>query len=130
MVYNGKRYEQMDDLGVPLFLETPIYMYIYIYTHTFLNPPLNFYGEMIQFDEHIFLNGLKGTPLRHVLPFGKRNFWDFLSWSGGYKKSVWILEFEFLYGDFAQELLFKGSFWEPFQNAHHLGAILYTRWKS
>ena len=25
MVYNGKPYEQMDDLGVPLFLETPIY---------------------------------------------------------------------------------------------------------
>ena len=24
MVYNGKPYEQMDDLGVPLFLETPI----------------------------------------------------------------------------------------------------------
>ena len=23
MVYNGKPYEQMDDLGVPLFLETP-----------------------------------------------------------------------------------------------------------
>ena len=25
MVYNRKPYEQMDDLGVPLFLETPIY---------------------------------------------------------------------------------------------------------
>ena len=25
---NGKPYEQMDDLGVPLFLETPIYIYI------------------------------------------------------------------------------------------------------
>ncbi len=25
MVYNGKTYEQMDDLGVPLFLETPIW---------------------------------------------------------------------------------------------------------
>ena len=25
MVYNGKPYEQMDDLGVPLFLETPTY---------------------------------------------------------------------------------------------------------
>ena len=24
MIYNGKPYEQMDDLGVPLFLETPI----------------------------------------------------------------------------------------------------------
>ena len=24
MVYNGQPYEQMDDLGVPLFLETPI----------------------------------------------------------------------------------------------------------
>ena len=24
MVYNGKPYEQMDDLGVPIFLETPI----------------------------------------------------------------------------------------------------------
>ena len=24
MVYNGKPYEQMDDLGVPLFLETPM----------------------------------------------------------------------------------------------------------
>ena len=23
---NGKPYEQMDDLGVPLFLETPIYV--------------------------------------------------------------------------------------------------------
>ena len=27
---NGKPYEQMDDLGVPLFLETPIYIYVYI----------------------------------------------------------------------------------------------------
>ena len=28
LVYNGsKPYEQMDDLGVPLFLETPIYKY-------------------------------------------------------------------------------------------------------
>ena len=27
MVYNGKPYEQMDDLGVSLFLETPIYIY-------------------------------------------------------------------------------------------------------
>ena len=25
MVYNGKPYEQIDDLGVPLFLETPIW---------------------------------------------------------------------------------------------------------
>ena len=25
---NGKPYEQMDDLEVPLFLETPIYIYI------------------------------------------------------------------------------------------------------
>ena len=25
MVYKGKPYEQMDDLRVPLFLETPIY---------------------------------------------------------------------------------------------------------
>ena len=24
---NGKPYEQTDDLGVPLFLETPIYIY-------------------------------------------------------------------------------------------------------
>ena len=24
---------KMDDLGVPLFLETPIHIYIYIYTH-------------------------------------------------------------------------------------------------
>ncbi len=24
---NGKPYEQMDDLGVPLFLETPIYKF-------------------------------------------------------------------------------------------------------
>ncbi len=29
MVYNGsKPYEQMDDLGVPLFLETPIICYM------------------------------------------------------------------------------------------------------
>ena len=28
---NGsKPYEQMDDLGVPLFLETPIYIYIWL----------------------------------------------------------------------------------------------------
>ena len=26
MVYNGKPYEQMDDFGVPLFLETPIWV--------------------------------------------------------------------------------------------------------
>ena len=25
---------KMDDLGVPLFLETPIYIYIYIYIYT------------------------------------------------------------------------------------------------
>ena len=29
MVYNGKPYEQMDDLGVPLFLETPIYVFLW-----------------------------------------------------------------------------------------------------
>ena len=28
MVYNGKPYEQMDDLGVSLFLETPIYRFM------------------------------------------------------------------------------------------------------
>ena len=28
MVYNGKPYEQMDDLGVPIFLGTPIYIYV------------------------------------------------------------------------------------------------------
>ena len=28
---NGKPYEQMDDLEVPLFLETPIYIYCMIY---------------------------------------------------------------------------------------------------
>ena len=27
---NGTPYEQMDDLGVPLFLETPIYMFVCI----------------------------------------------------------------------------------------------------
>ena len=27
MVYDGKPYFLMDDLGVPLFLETPIYRY-------------------------------------------------------------------------------------------------------
>ena len=26
MVYNGKPYQQMDDLGVPLFFQTPIYI--------------------------------------------------------------------------------------------------------
>ena len=31
MVYNGKPYFLMDDLGVPLFLETPIYIYIQLY---------------------------------------------------------------------------------------------------
>ena len=39
MVYSGKPYFLMDDLGVPLFLETPIYiyihMYIYIYRYTY-----------------------------------------------------------------------------------------------
>ena len=25
-LFHGKPYEQMDDLGVPLFLETPVYM--------------------------------------------------------------------------------------------------------
>ena len=30
---NGKPYEQMDDLGVPLFLETPTYIYIYIFLY-------------------------------------------------------------------------------------------------
>ena len=28
MVYNGESYFLMDDLGVPLFLETSIYIYI------------------------------------------------------------------------------------------------------
>ena len=26
-LFHGKPYEQMDDLGVPLFLETPIFLY-------------------------------------------------------------------------------------------------------
>ncbi len=30
MVYNGKPYFQMDDLGVPLFWETPIYHHIMV----------------------------------------------------------------------------------------------------
>ena len=29
-LFHGKPYEQMDDLGVPLFLETRIHIYIYI----------------------------------------------------------------------------------------------------
>ena len=29
LVYNEKPYEQMDDLGVPLFLETPIFFRIF-----------------------------------------------------------------------------------------------------
>ena len=28
MIYNGKPYEQMDDLGVPLFLETPTWTFL------------------------------------------------------------------------------------------------------
>ena len=32
MVYFRENPTKMDDLGVPLFLETPIYTYIYIYT--------------------------------------------------------------------------------------------------
>ena len=28
---NGKPYFLMDDLGVPLFLETPLYIYLYVY---------------------------------------------------------------------------------------------------
>ena len=30
---NGKPYEQMDDLGVPLFLETPIYLELICIMH-------------------------------------------------------------------------------------------------
>ena len=33
---NGKPYEQMDDLGVPLFLETPTYIYIYIRVYIYM----------------------------------------------------------------------------------------------
>ena len=33
---NGKPYEQMDDLGVPLFLETPIYVHGGLVSKTFL----------------------------------------------------------------------------------------------
>ncbi len=33
MVYNGKPYEQMDDLGVPLVLETPISVHSLIVQH-------------------------------------------------------------------------------------------------
>ena len=33
MVYNGKHYFNLDDLGVPLFLETPKYIYIYCIIH-------------------------------------------------------------------------------------------------
>ena len=29
---NGKPYEQMDDLGVPLFLETPVHSCLYLWT--------------------------------------------------------------------------------------------------
>ena len=36
---NGKPYEQMDDLGVPLFLETPTYVsFVPIYQWLFLVP--------------------------------------------------------------------------------------------
>ena len=40
MVYDGKSQATMDDLGVPPFQETPVYIciypYIYIYTYTYI----------------------------------------------------------------------------------------------
>ena len=46
-------------LGVPLFSETPIYIYIYtcIYVFYFHPDPWGKWYEMIQFDEHMFQMG-------------------------------------------------------------------------
>ena len=41
MVYHGKPYFLMDDLGVPLFLETPIYIYIMIINISSWKPKAN-----------------------------------------------------------------------------------------
>ena len=30
-LFHGKPYEQMDDLEVPLFLETPVYLYDFLH---------------------------------------------------------------------------------------------------
>ena len=55
MVYNGKPYEQMDDLGVPLFSETSVHIYIYkyIYIYTYI---WERWGEMIQDHCKILVN--------------------------------------------------------------------------
>ena len=34
---SGKPYEQMDDLGVPLFLETPICEYVFIFIYIYIS---------------------------------------------------------------------------------------------
>ena len=38
---NGKPHYQMDDLGVPLFLETPIYIYILVYVYYYYSLSLS-----------------------------------------------------------------------------------------
>ena len=55
---------QMDDLGVPLFLETSKYFWNF---HPLV-------GEMIQFDEHIFQRGLVRPPARFFFWVGVFSF--------------------------------------------------------
>ena len=52
MVYNGKSIK-MDDLGVPLFSETPIWVVVSFFFSIFIPNR----GEMIPFDQHIFQMG-------------------------------------------------------------------------
>ena len=37
---------KMDDLGVPLFQETPIYIYIYLCIHCFFFPNAHFFSHL------------------------------------------------------------------------------------
>ena len=67
MVYNGKPYFLMDDLGVPLFLETPMYFSLnggdfYIVTLLPLSGPVSSLEEKVKIPRGSF--GLKKNPER------------------------------------------------------------------
>ena len=66
MDYNGKPYEQMDDLGVPLFLETPIFevlQFLLWQTLGFPHPPLWFpHSERRSIDSNKIHGGKQHRP--------------------------------------------------------------------
>ena len=61
---NGKPYEQMDDLGVPLFLETPIFLCHSGKRRYRESTLLNKYNTFVLYDEYyVYGNHFRSYPI-------------------------------------------------------------------